>query len=197
MSHKTNGELPIMRALPSSLLPPGTKAPEFSLQSTPDQELSLSDFRGRSVILAFYPADWSPVCGDQMALYNEILPEFHSFNAEMLGISVDGIWCHLAFAQARKLHFPLLADFQPKGAVASAYGVYRAHDGTSERALFVIDGDGIIRWSYLSPVGINPGADGIINALEELQRNEQLTHLKENSNDHTRNQSASLDPSGK
>ena len=120
------------------------------------------------MILAFYPADWSPVCGDQMALYNEILSEFRRFNAELIGISVDGIWCHLAFAQERKLHFPLLADFEPKGDVARRYGVYRAHEGTSERALFVIDADGIIRWSYVSPVGINPGADGILRALEGL-----------------------------
>ena len=85
---------------------PGTKAPAFRLRSTPDQFLSLTDFRGKPLILAFYPADWSPVCGDQMALYNELLPEFHSYGAELLGISVDGVWCHLAFAQDRKLRFP-------------------------------------------------------------------------------------------
>ena len=157
----------------ASVLRPGTPAPDFSLHSTPDQSVSLSDFRGRPVILAFYPADWSPVCGDQMALYNEILSEFHDHNAELLGISVDGIWCHLAFADNRKLHFPLLADFEPKGHVARRYGVYRDRDGTSERALFVIDGDGIIRWSYVSPVGINPGADGILRALEALPKGKE------------------------
>lgn len=146
----------------------GTVAPDFTLHSTPDQTVSLHDFRGRPVILAFYPADWSPVCGDQMVLYNEILPEFQRHGAELLGISVDGAWCHLAFAQQRRLHFPLLADFEPKGAVAQQYGVYRDGDGTSERALFVIDGDGIVRWSYLSPIGVNPGADGILRALETL-----------------------------
>jgi len=103
-----------------------------------------------------------------MALYNEILSEFGRFNAELIGISVDGIWCHLAFARERGLRFPLLTDFEPKGAVARTYGVYREQDGTSERALFVIDAGGIIRWSYVSPVGINPGADGIIRALEAL-----------------------------
>jgi len=149
-------------------LAPGTTAPDFSLPSTPDQMVSLTEFRGQPVVLAFYPADWSPVCGDQMALYNEMLDEFRRFNAELIGISVDGIWCHLAFAQERKLHFPLLADFEPKGDVARRYNVYRAHEGTSERALFVIDADGIIRWSYVSPVGINPGADGILRALEGL-----------------------------
>ena len=152
----------------NAALPPGTRAPDFTLHSTPDQTVSLQEFRGRPVILAFYPADWSPVCGDQMALYNEILSEFERFNAELIGISVDGIWCHLAFAKDRHLHFPLLADFEPKGDVARRYGAYRAQEGISERALFVIDADGIIRWSYVSPVGINPGADGILRALEAL-----------------------------
>jgi peroxiredoxin len=151
-----------------SALTPGTAAPDFSLNSTPDQTVSLSDFRGQPVILAFYPADWSPVCGDQMALYNELSSEFKRFNAEMIGISVDGIWCHLAFAADRHLHFPLLADFEPKGKVARQYGVYREHEGTTERALFVIDPAGVIHWSYVSPVGVNPGADGILRALESL-----------------------------
>ena len=146
----------------------GTLAPEFTLHSTPDQSVSLSEFRARPVILAFYPADWSPVCGDQMALYNEVLGEFTRFDAELLGISVDGVWSHVAFAHDRHLRFPLLADFEPKGDVARRYGVYRAQDGTSERALFVIDAEGIVRWSYVSPVGINPGADGILRALESI-----------------------------
>jgi peroxiredoxin len=151
-----------------TLLPPGTPAPDFALNSAPGKTLRLSELRGRPVILVFYPADWSPVCGDQVALYNEILPEFRDYGAEILGISVDGVWCHAAFAQDRKLRFPLLADFEPKGAVARLYGAYRDEDGTSERALFVLDGDGIIRWSYCSPIGVNPGADGILNALESL-----------------------------
>ena len=151
-------------------LQPGSRAPEFTLKSTPDQAVSLSEFRGQPVILAFYPADWSPVCGDQMALYNEILPEFRRYQAELLGISVDGAWCHAAFATERKLHFPLLADFEPKGAVAQTYGVYRTSDGFSERALFVIDAEGVIRWSFVSPVGVNPGADGILAALEAIQQ---------------------------
>ena len=151
-----------------TILPAGTAAPDFTLNSTPDQQVSLADFRGQPLIVAFYPADWSPVCGDQMALYNEVLPLFHQHHANIIGISVDGVWCHAAFAEARKLHFPLLADFEPKGAVAKAYGVYREHEGTCGRALFVIDGEGVIRWSYLSPVGVNPGADGILEALEAL-----------------------------
>jgi peroxiredoxin len=149
-------------------LPRGTTAPDFELPSTPDQTVSLAEFRGQPVVLAFYPEDWSPVCSDQMALYQEVLPEFRKFNAELLGISVDGVWSHLAFAKDRNLHFPLLADFEPKGEVARAYHVYRSKEGTSERALYVIDAHGIIRWSYVSPVGVNPGADGILRALENL-----------------------------
>ena len=152
----------------SKILSAGTPAPGFTLPVTPDQKLSLQELRGRPVVLAFYPADWSPVCGDQMALYNEVLPEFRRFNAEILGISVDGVWCHEAFARDRKLHFPLLADFEPKGVVAKRYGVYREEEGVCERALFVIDKDGTIQWSYCSPVAVNPGGDGIIEALEKL-----------------------------
>jgi len=154
----------------AAILIPGTPAPEFTLHVTPDQSLSLSELRGKPVILAFYPADWSPVCGDQMALYNEILPEFQKYGAELLGISVDGVWCHEAFAKDRDLHFPLLADFEPKGAVAQMYGVYRKSDGVCERALFVIDKNGVITWSYVSPIAVNPGADGILQALEDLPK---------------------------
>jgi peroxiredoxin len=156
----------------ATLLPAGTLAPDFRLHVTPDQQLSLSELRGRPVVLAFYPADWSPVCGDQMALYNEVLPEFQKYNAEVVGISVDGVWCHAAFARDRHLHFPLMADFEPKGAVARAYGAYRDQDGVCERALFVIDAQGRIAWSYCSPIAVNPGADGILDALEKLPKQE-------------------------
>lgn len=152
------------------MLAPDTPAPEFTLPAGPGKMVHLREFRGRPLILAFYPADWSPVCGDQMGLYNEVLDEFAEFDAQLVGISVDGVWCHKAFADARKLRFPLLADFEPKGAVSKAYGAYRAADGFSERALYVLDADGIVRWSYLSPVGINPGADGILEALEGLPK---------------------------
>ena len=151
-----------------NILAAGTTAPDFTLRVTPDQYLSLSDLAGKPVILAFYPADWSPVCGDQMALYNEVLPEFRKHGAELLGISVDGAWCHEAFAKDRRLHFPLLADFHPKGEVAKKYGAYRKREGVCERALFVIDRNGVIFWSYCSPIAVNPGADGILDALERL-----------------------------
>jgi peroxiredoxin len=173
MSTQNNQNEATRSQKPKSALPPGTEAPDFTLACTPDQRVSLSDFRGRPVILAFYPADWSPVCGEQMSLYNEVLPEFKRFNAELLGISVDGAWCHSAYRQNRNLHFTLLADFEPKGEVARDYGVYRKSEGVCERALFVIDGDGRITWSYVSPIGVNPGADGILKALEDLSAKEE------------------------
>jgi peroxiredoxin len=152
----------------TTVLKAGSPAPDFTLQTTPDQTVSLSEFRGRPVVLVFYPADWSPVCSDQLALYNEILPEFTKHDAEILAISVDGIWSHLAYGKDRKLRFPLLSDFEPKGDVARKYGVYRDRSGVTERALFVVDPQGTIRWSHVSPIGINPGADGILSALEGL-----------------------------
>ena len=157
------------RATSTSALGAGTAAPDFTLHSTPDQSVALNEFRGRPVVLAFYPADWSPVCGDQMTLYNEILPEFQRFNTALLGISVDGVWCHLAYSRDRKLRFPLLSDFEPKGEVARSYGVYRDGEGVCERALFVLDADGNVHWSYVSPIGINPGADGILRVLEDMR----------------------------
>lgn len=154
----------------ASVLAPGKKAPNFSLNSTPDQKVSLNDFRGQPVILAFYPADWSPVCTDQLSLYAMVMPEFKKHNAELLAISVDNIWSHLAFAKDRKLNFPVLADFEPKGEVSRRYGAFKQKIGESARALFVIDDKGVIRWSQLSPDGINPGAEGILSALENLNK---------------------------
>jgi peroxiredoxin len=159
----------------TAVLTPGTPAPDFTLPVAIDRKLTLSELRGKPVILAFYPADWSPVCGDQMALYNEVLPEFQRFGAELIGISVDGAWCHAAYAKDHSLHFPLAADFEPKGAVSRAYGAYSQEQGFSERALFVIDKNGVIAWSYCSPILVNPGADGILHALEQLEGQEVLS----------------------
>jgi peroxiredoxin len=153
---------------PAHALEPGASAPGFELRATPDQSVSLADFTGRRLIMAFYPADWSPICTDQMSLYNEVLPEFRRYAADLVGISIDHAWCHVAFAQHRNLHFPLLADFHPKGDVAQRYGVFDDGAGMSKRALFVVDERGTIRWSHVSPVGVNPGADGILIALESM-----------------------------
>jgi peroxiredoxin len=152
------------------ILPAGTAAPEFCLYVTPDQKLSLSELKGKPVVIAFYPADWSPVCGDELGVFNQILPELVKFDAALIGISVDGAWCHDAFAKRSHFHFPLLSDFEPKGETARAYGAYRAEDGVCERALFVVDSKGIIAWSYCSPVAVSPGADGVLQALEALPK---------------------------
>lgn len=150
------------------ILSKGSQAPDFELNSSPDQRLRLSDLHGKRVILAFYPADWSPVCGDQMVLYNESRRFFHEFQAEIIGISVDSAWCHMAFTQDRNIHFPLLADFEPKGHVSQLYGAYHDESGQSRRAIFLIDENGTIQWSEVWPDSINPGVDGILNALTQL-----------------------------
>ena len=153
---------------PAEILGPGARAPSFDLPVTPDRQWELREFRGRNLVMAFYPADWSPVCGDQLALYNEALPELERLGAALVGVSVDGVWCHAAYAAARNLHFPLLADFEPKGEVSKRYGAYDYGLGMSKRALFVVDGEGTIRWSYLSPMEVNPGVDGILTALDSM-----------------------------
>jgi peroxiredoxin len=148
-------------------LAPGEVAPDFKLLATPDQSLSLSELDG-PVVLIFYPADWSPVCGDELTMFEAASKLFHDRGAQLLGVSVDGVWCHQAFRADRKIEFPLLSDFEPKGGVARAYGVYRDAEGVSDRALFVIDRDRKVTWSYVSPIGVNPGADGALKAVEEL-----------------------------
>jgi peroxiredoxin len=146
----------------------GTKAPDFTLKVTPDQAITLSELRGQPVVIVFYPADFSPICSDEMALYNEVLPEFQKHNAQILGISVDNVWSHLEFGEQHNLHFPLLSDFHPKGEVSQAYQAYLDAIGESNRAVYVIDSDGVIAWSYSAPLGVNPGADGALRAVEEL-----------------------------
>ena len=153
---------------PSRILPAGTPAPGFTLDATPDQTLSLAELRGNPVVLVFYPADWSAVCGDELAVFNQALPMLRKDKAAALGISVDSVWCHQAYRESRQLHFDLLADFEPKGAVARLYGAYDEGHGCCKRALFVIDGDGVIAWSHLSPMAVNPGVDGVLDALEAL-----------------------------
>jgi peroxiredoxin len=149
-------------------LQPGTPAPDFELKSTPDQTVSLAERKGQRLVLLFYPADFSPVCSGEVSLFNEILPDLTDHDAQLFGISVDNVWTHLAFAEQRNLHFPLLSDFHPKGETASRYNVYRESDGECERALVLIDEDGLVQWSYVSPVGVSPGADGVLRALEDL-----------------------------
>jgi peroxiredoxin len=153
---------------PRGILGPGDTAPDFSLHSAPDESVRLSDFRGAPVVLVFYPADWSAVCGDELNIFNVAEPLLHAQGAVLLGVSVDGVWSHQAFAADRRFRFRLLSDFEPKGAVSRLFGAYDFHTGTSKRALFVIDADGTVFWSHLSPDSVNPGADGVLDALQRL-----------------------------
>jgi peroxiredoxin len=149
-------------------LPAGAPAPDFRLFWKPHRTLALSSLRRRSVVVVFCPADWDPVSIQQLNLYQDSLSDFQRFGSALLGISVDNVWTHAAFAREAGLAFPLLADFEPKGAVARSFGVFPAEDGTSARALFVIDPAGVIRWSSVVPRCVNPGTDGILSALEEV-----------------------------
>jgi len=132
-------------------LPVGTPAPDFTLPDAQNRPVSLSDFRGTPVVLVFYPLDWSPGCSQQLELYQQELDEFTSRGAALLGISVDSIYSHGAWAAVRGLTFPLLSDFAPKGEVAKRYGIWREEDGFSERALYLVDAEGVIRWAHVSP----------------------------------------------
>jgi peroxiredoxin len=129
----------------------GIQAPDFSLPDASKRSTRLSDFRGKTVILCFYPLDWSPACSDQLSLYQNELAEFEKANAQLLCVSVDSIYSHGAWATVRGLSFPLLADFHPKGEVAKLYNIWRDSDGFSERALYVIDPEGIIRYKIVAP----------------------------------------------
>jgi peroxiredoxin len=153
---------------PCAPLPPSTPAPDFTLPRSSYASVSLTDVRGHCAILVFYPADWEPVSQQQLTLYQVHLAEFARLGAVLLGVSTDHIWSHGAFARAAGIHYPLLADAHPKGAVSRAYGVYDEQAGSSARALFVLDEDGIIRWSQTCPAAINPGIGGILTALEAM-----------------------------
>ncbi len=153
----------------SGILQAGAMAPDFALSSSPERRTRLSELRGRPTVLVFYPADWSPVCSDELSVFGAARPLLEARQAQVLGISVDSVWSHQAFKQARGIQFDLLADFEPKGEVSRAYGVYDAA-GFSKRGLFVIDKDGRIAWSYLSPVSVNPGVDGVLDALDRLEK---------------------------
>ncbi|MCW3843155.1 redoxin domain-containing protein [Micromonospora yasonensis] len=160
---------------PNGLITPGRPAPGFTLPATPDgREVGPGQFRGRPVVLAFYPADFTPVCGEQMTLYQAAMPELERYGAVLLGISVDSVDTHRAFAQSQGVEFPLLADDEPRGEVARRYGAHTPR-GEAARALVVIDPEGTVAWSYLSPMDVNPGVDGILDALERLAADRRVT----------------------
>ena len=148
--------------------PRAPEAPAIELPAGPARTWALQRVRGQSVVLAFYPADWEPVSADQLRSYNDVLPEIHRLHADVVGVSVDSVWSHEAFARDLLLRFRLLSDFHPRGHAARAYGVYLRRQGFSARAIFVIDAAGRIRWRYRAPFEVNPGVDGILTALEAL-----------------------------
>ena len=148
------------------MIEPGFTAPDFSLRDQDGRDVSLADFRGQTVVLVFYPADFSPVCTDQLSVYQEVLAELEERGTKLIGISVDGAFCHRAFRDQQNLMIPLLADFHPKGAVAKAYGVWSEEHGVAARALVLVR-DGVVRWSYMSPPLEVPGANLIFDALDQ------------------------------
>jgi peroxiredoxin len=146
----------------------GLAAPDFTLPDQDGNEVSLSDFRGGTVLLVFYPADFSPVCTDQLNVYQEVLGELEQRGVSLVGISVDSAWTHKAFQAQLGVTIPLLADFHPKGEVARAYGVYNEERGVSARALVMVGPDGTVQWSYRSPSPLEiPGANLIFDALDQ------------------------------
>ena len=150
------------------MIEPGAPAPDFTLADQDGNEVSLSDFGGRTAVLVFYPADFSPVCTDQLSVYQEVLPQLAERGASLVGISVDGAFCHRAFQEHLGVSFPLLADFHPKGEVAKRYGVWSEEHGVAGRALVVVAPDGKVSWSYMSPPLEVPGANLIFDALDQL-----------------------------
>jgi peroxiredoxin len=145
----------------------GIEAPDFTLPDADNVPVTLSDFRGKNVVLVFYPLDWSPACSDQLSLYQSELSEFEKFDTQVIGISVDSLYSHGAWALVRGITYPLLADFHPKGEVSRLYGVMRRPEGFSERALYIIDRQGIIRYSHVSPL-VHHIPD-IYNLFEQLK----------------------------
>lgn len=149
----------------------GGIAPTFVLQNAAEEDVRLEDFRGAPVLLVFYPLDWSPVCGDQLAEIRDRHSEFRDLWVQVVGVSVDSTYSHAAYAASTALPFPLLADFHPKGAVSTAYGVYNEEFGHTERALFLIDGDGVLRWKTVVRPWENPGVDEAIAQAQMLNNN--------------------------
>jgi len=144
----------------------GTPAPDFTLRDQDGEKVSLGDYRGRKVLLVFYPQDFSPVCGDQLSIYQEVKPDLTAKGVELVGISIDHSWAHKAFQEKLGIDTTLLADFHPKGEVAQAYGSYLEQFGIANRTLVLVDEDGTVAWTYESPnPGEFPGANVIFDAL--------------------------------
>jgi peroxiredoxin len=150
------------------MIEPGEQAPDFTLSDQDGNEVSLEDLKGQTSVLVFYPLDFSPVCTDQLKIYQEVLPELEEKGAKLYGVSVDSAFCHKAFRQHLGITIPLLADFHPKGEMSARYGAYNEKRGSTYRALVMIDPDGVVRWSHKSPSSLEiPGVNLIFDALDE------------------------------
>jgi peroxiredoxin len=152
----------------AAMIESGSPAPDFTLTDHDGNEVSLADLRGQTVVLVFYPSDFSPVCTDQLNVYQEVLGELDDRGVKLIGISVDSAWTHRAFREHLGVTIPLLADFHPKGEVAEAYGAYVEERGVAKRALVMVGPDGTVEWSYESPSPLEiPGANLIFDALDQ------------------------------
>ena len=147
---------------------PGQKAPEFTLKDQNQNEVSLSSLRGQTVVLAFYPLDFSPVCSKEHGCFKEDASKLSSANAQVLGISVDHHWAHHAFAKSLGIDYPLLADFHPKGAVATQYGLFQADKGFTSRATVIIDDQGKVAFTQEHGLGEARNDETILEALKKL-----------------------------
>ena len=145
-------------------------APPFALRCSQHCAATLDDYRGKTLVLVFYVADWHPVCTGQLERYRDFAPEFERLGAQVVGISPDSVWSHASFARAHGLTFPLLSDDSPRGAVARAYGLDEREGAPHRRGLFVVDPSGTVTWSAAFPELIDPGIDGVLTALEALKQ---------------------------
>jgi peroxiredoxin len=149
------------------MIEPGSQAPDFSLPDQDGKTVSLADLGGQTSVLVFYPLDWSPVCTDQLNVYQEVVGDLEAQGAKLYGVSVDSAFSHKAFQDHLGVTFPLLSDFHPKGEVSKRYGAFIDERGHNKRALAMIDGSGQVIWSYESPTPLEiPGANLIFDALE-------------------------------
>ncbi len=146
----------------------GQPVPDFTLKNQDQKDVRLRDFRGKNVVIVFYPLDWSPVCTNEHACFVNDMQKFQKLNAQILGISVDSVWSHKAWAEKLGIQYPLLADFQPRGAVGETFGVYMADKGITGRAIAIVDKDGKVAWFKQYEILQVPEVAEVAQALEKL-----------------------------
>ncbi len=148
----------------------GQPAHEFALKDQNQQEVKLADFKGKkNVVMVFYPLDWSPVCTNEHKCLVNDMAQFEKLDAQVLGLSVDSVWSHKAWAEKMGIHYPLLADFHPRGAVASKYGVYLEEKGITGRAITIIDKQGQVAWFKQYDIPVVPDIKEVAQALAQVK----------------------------